>query len=167
MCSNLIVPTNRESEFSVASSIFHVNISIYACGIGSFQRSLCPIVMSFSYTRVELIISSHAVLHVFFVEYCKDSSWYRGTECISSWRSVCPSTYAWVYVVQPSSVVTHVRVRTGDRKPWSVNASVLMLSCRYASFYIYLLSIYCLDASSIVWLNTLIGVRVRFWPCLP
>jgi hypothetical protein len=98
------------------------------------------------------------VRHVFFVEYCKDSSCKRGTECISSWCSICPSTYTWVYVVLPSSVVTHVRVRTGDRKPWSVNASVLMLSCWYASFYMYLLSIYRLDASSIVWLNTLISV---------
>jgi hypothetical protein len=104
---------------------------------------------------------------VFFVKYCKDSSWYRGTECISSWCSVCPSTYAWVYAVQPSSVVTHVRVRTGDREPWSVNASVLVLSCRYASFYVYLLSICRLDASSIVWLNTLIGIRVRSWLWLP
>jgi hypothetical protein len=78
-----------------------------------------------------------------------------------------PSTYAWDSIIQPTSVVTHIRVRTGDHRPWSVYASWLMLSCRYASFYVYLLSIFSSDASLIVTKESLIGVRVRSWPnCL-
>jgi hypothetical protein len=165
MCSCSIVPTDHESESSVASSINHVNISIYACGIGFFQRSLYPIVPSL----VILVLSYNNIFSCMSC-MCSSSSIVRTPPGI-----VEPSIYPHVvpYILprmhgcilfQPSSVVTHVRVRTGDQKSWSVNASsILMLSCRYASFYVYLLSIYCLDASSIVWLNTLIGICVRSW----
>jgi hypothetical protein len=139
MCSNSIVPTNLLTRV-FGGFLDRLCKYIHLC---IWHRFVPMIIVSDhsvpSYTRVELIISSHAVLHVFFVEYCKDSSLYHGTECISSCVPyVLPRMYG-IPVVQPSSVVTHVRVHTGDQKPWSLYASWLMLSCRYAPFYVYLL----------------------------